>query len=233
MSLFFALHNIVAQVFEQGFSAAARTVRQRIMVRWGEWRLGSISTEAVLSFERLGFNNKEHRPYAPSSFSYLDIALRSITVNKDDVFLDMGSGMGRAVIYAAAMYEFKKVIGVEISEALNSIARANVTRSKGRLKCNNIELHTTDAVSFMIPTNVTLIFFFNPFSGQTLDSVLKNIMSSLRTVRRELRIICLVPTPSSFARELDAQKSWLAIERDIPLNESMRCVIYRANAAAV
>jgi SAM-dependent methyltransferase len=231
MSLLFALRNIAAQAHKQGFWAAVHTVRQRAFVRWRERQLG-ISTEAILSLEELGITDKSYRHYVPANYNYINIALQSINVDQDDVFLDIGSGMGRVVIAAAAMHNFRRVMGVEISELLNSIARENVERSKQNLSCKNIEFHTKDASLFEIPTDVSVIFFFNPFSGDALNKTMENIRSSLRLVPRELLIVCLIPMPSSFATEIGRQAFWLSIEKDLPLNDNMRCVIFSAKAAA-
>jgi tRNA G46 methylase TrmB len=61
-------------------------------------------------------------------------------VNDHDVFVDVGSGMGRVVLQAAR-YSFRKVIGVEISETLHGIAWENIDRNRQRLRCGDIELY--------------------------------------------------------------------------------------------
>src|ERR687885_509057 len=47
--------------------------------------------------------------------------LRDIAISEDDVLIDFGSGKGR-VLFLAAHYGFRKIIGVELSAKLNQIA---------------------------------------------------------------------------------------------------------------
>jgi len=91
-----ALRNITAQARNQGLWAAVHIVRERATVRWRERQL-SMSTEAVLSLEELGITDKSYRHYVPANYNYIDVALQSINVDETDVFLDIGSGMGRVL----------------------------------------------------------------------------------------------------------------------------------------
>ena len=50
-------------------------------------------------------------------------------IRPDDVFIDLGSGMGRMVL-EAARYPFKRVIGVELVEQLHDLARANLASTR-------------------------------------------------------------------------------------------------------
>src|SRR5437763_11062946 len=63
--------------------------------------------------------------YEPSGWGYLARALDPAEVGPDDVFVDFGSGKGR-VVYQAGRLPFRRVIGVEVSEELNRIARRNL-----------------------------------------------------------------------------------------------------------
>jgi SAM-dependent methyltransferase len=79
-----------------------------------------------------------------------------------DVFLDPGSGKGRAVLLAAR-YPFKRVIGVEFSESLTAIARRNMATFRARLRCHDVELVTADVVDYRIPDDVSVVYMFNLF----------------------------------------------------------------------
>ena len=140
--------------------------------------------------------------------------------SNEDVFLDFGSGMGRAVIMAAK-YPFRKIYGVEIARQLNEIARQNVHRALPRLKCRDIELITANAREFVIPDEATVIYFFNPFSGEVLTDVLQNIRASLRRRRRALRLICKIPGRSAFEEEI-FKHTWLIKEREIIFDTNSR-----------
>jgi len=104
-----------------------------------------------------------------------------------DIFLDYGSGMGRVLIMAAA-YPFRKVIGVELSGKLNKVAFENIKRVKKKLKCKDIEIVEADATTYRVPTEVTVIYFYNPFTGAILQQVVDNIHKSLVEAPRKLTI---------------------------------------------
>src|SRR5689334_13851665 len=78
--------------------------------------------------------------------------------------------------------------GVEISNELASIARENVTKSAGWLKCSKIEIVTCDATLFQLPPATSIIYFYNPFYGRVLESVLLNIRQFAGTLTRPLLI---------------------------------------------
>jgi SAM-dependent methyltransferase len=115
------------------------------------------------------------------------------------VFFDYGSGKGRAVL-AAARYPFKRVLGLEIVEALNEIARTNIALAKPRLKAP-VEVLTADATTFDIPDDVTIVYLYNPFLGEVLPAVQKKIETSLSRRPRSLRLYyaCPVEIGDSFA----------------------------------
>jgi hypothetical protein len=113
------------------------------------------------------------------------------------VFIDFGSGKGR-VVYQAAQFPFKRVIGVEIAEELTGIARYNVDHNRDRLKCGEVELVTNDAVSYEVPDDVTVAYFYHPFEGQIFARVIDNLVASLDRNPRRLRIIYVYPMSADY-----------------------------------
>ena len=104
-------------------------------------------------------------------FAHLEVA-------EDDVMVDIGSGMGRAVLMAARR-PFKRVIGIERSAELMQIARENVVRGRRRLRCQDIELLTVDALDWEIPDDLTLAYLYCPFPDEVLERVLAKLIHSL------------------------------------------------------
>lgn len=90
-------------------------------------------------------------------------------------FIDMGAGMGRAVLLAAEM-EFHRVAGVEIHPTLARIARRNLQhwRELGRVHAPT-RIHCCDAVEFSLPQGPCLLFLFNPFGAAVLRRLLKRV----------------------------------------------------------
>jgi hypothetical protein len=130
--------------------------------------------------------------YQPSDWLWLGRALRRLDVTPSDVFVDFGSGKGR-IVYQAARHPFARVIGVEISQRLNDIARANIERNRRSLACRDVELVTADAAAFAVPDDVTIAYFYYPFAGETFRTVIGNIVESLDRRPRCITIIYACP----------------------------------------
>ena len=136
--------------------------------------------------------HSEWTHYGPSGWFYLRRALRKRDVGPTDVFVDFGSGKGR-VVFQAARYPFARVVGVEVSERLNEVARQNIELNRHRLRCQDVTLVTIDAASFEIPDDMTVAYFFHPFGGATFERVIANIVASLDRRPRTLKLIYACP----------------------------------------
>ncbi|MDR3772325.1 MAG: class I SAM-dependent methyltransferase [Terracidiphilus sp.] len=88
-------------------------------------------------------------------------------------FVDLGAGMGRAVLLASEL-GFKQVVGVELHPVLAEMARKNVIlwRRMGR-ECGPMRMVECDAVEFALPEGPLLVFLFNPFGAAMLRRLLK------------------------------------------------------------
>lgn len=158
-------------------------------------RLG-VRTSGEIQLDRLAIAGEGRQRYKGAPWFMLRRILPRDFVTSDDVFLDIGSGMGRVLLMAAA-YPFKRVIGVELSDQLNDIARENIKRSKDRLRCRHVSVIQADATEYVIPDDVTVIFMNNPFQGAIFNAVLKNMLDSYDRKPRPLRIIYGNPVEES------------------------------------
>jgi hypothetical protein len=140
----------------------------------------------------LELEHPDHLEYEASAWGWLRRALRRCRIEPDDVFLDLGSGKGR-VVWQAAQYPFARVIGVEISPRLNTIARANIDRNRNRLTCNRVEFITADAADYEIPDDVTYAYLYSPFGGETFQRVLANLIASHDRRPRRMTLIYANP----------------------------------------
>ena len=112
---------------------------------------------------------------------------------EETVFVDMGSGAGRALLIAAEQ-PFKAIVGVEISESLHRRAEANLRSYRNASqRCHDIRLHCGDAAAFPLPEEPLVIYFYNPFRADVMRRVLHNIERSLGKVARAMTIIHLWP----------------------------------------
>jgi SAM-dependent methyltransferase len=105
-------------------------------------------------------------------------------------FVDFGCGKGRVLLLAAEA-GFTRLTGIEFSPALAHAARQNL----GRVLSLNIkhEVLTIDAASFTIPDEPVVLFFYNPFGGETLDRVLDNIRRRIESSSAKIWVIYLNP----------------------------------------
>jgi SAM-dependent methyltransferase len=89
-------------------------------------------------------------------------------------FIDLGAGMGRALLLAAE-YPFRAVVGVEMHPTLARIARRNLAlwRTAGRSRVPT-RVYCRDATAFPLPLGPCLVFLFNPFGAPVLRRILRS-----------------------------------------------------------
>jgi precorrin-6B methylase 2 len=151
-------------------------------------RPAGIETASIVRLHELGLAARNRVDYHPTPWLALRRVLSEHSVSQDDVFIDFGCGKGR-VIFQAAMYPFRRIIGVELSRELADIARGNIERSLTKFKCRNVEVVNQDVLDYEVPDDVTVVYFFNPFKGEIFAAVLDKLLASLRRRPRELTII--------------------------------------------
>jgi SAM-dependent methyltransferase len=155
-------------------------------------RPAGIETAAIVRLHELGLAAGNREDYHPTPWLALKRVLSEDEVTDQDVFIDFGCGKGR-VLFQAAMYPFRRVIGVEISAELAKIARSNIERSLPKLRCQDVEVIIQDVVNYEVPDDVTFAYFFDPFHGEIFTAVLEKLLDSLQRRPRELTIIYLDP----------------------------------------
>jgi SAM-dependent methyltransferase len=146
-----------------------------------------IDTAGYISYSELGINTQKGQ-YGPGFWWDLRMALGQ-KVSVDDVFIDFGSGKGRMVYLAARYYPFKKVIGVEITERLNTIAKKNIEKNLHKLRCKDVHLVTADVINYIIPDDVTVVYIYDPFGGTVFVNLINRLRISLNRYPREIRIL--------------------------------------------
>lgn len=123
--------------------------------------------------------------YQATKYQLLEKIFYCLKLRSDDVFLDLGCGKGR-VLFFVALFNIKKIIGVEFDKKLTAVAKKNLKQLK--IKHPPIEITEADAGSYQFK-NETIIFLYHPFGQKTLKKVLKNIKKSLIKNPRKIKII--------------------------------------------
>jgi hypothetical protein len=114
---------------------------------------------------------------APSVFHGMIVRwrrCRPLAPIDDFTFIDVGAGMGRAMLLASE-YPFRTVMGVEIHPALARIGRRNLAlwRKAGRGQ-TSMRMICGDAAAFEPPQGPCVAFLFNPFGRPVLRRMLRN-----------------------------------------------------------
>jgi hypothetical protein len=109
------------------------------------------------------------------------------------VFIDFGSGKGRALLLASE-FSFKRIVGVEFAEELHEIALENLRRFKKYVpEGTAIESVCMDAVDYPLPDDHLVCYFCNPFNETIMSRILTNIRDSFLKVPREIFLVYYNP----------------------------------------
>lgn len=129
-------------------------------------------------------------PYLPCSVEALLGVVEHARVDALDVFVDLGSGLGRAAAFVQ-LCTGASVIGVEIQPELVRASRELARR----VALRPFSVIEGDAPSLAgRVTNGTIFFLYCPFSGERLEQTLDGLEPIART--RQIRVCCVdVPLP--------------------------------------
>lgn len=109
------------------------------------------------------------------------------------VFVDFGSGKGRALLLAAE-YPFTRIVGVEFSPDLVAIARKNCLSYQDPAQvCRDIESVVCDAANYLLPEEPLVLMLFNPFEYHVMAKVADNVRDSLERHPRPVTVIVSNP----------------------------------------
>jgi SAM-dependent methyltransferase len=129
----------------------------------------------------------EHEPSSPDEFRRVLDGLRIRF--EETVFVDYGSGAGRAVLMASE-YAFKAVVGIELSPWLHARAEANVRAFPAPARrAAAVKLMCGDATTFDLPSDPLVLYFYNPFGVAPMQRVLDKIETTLAHAPRPVTII--------------------------------------------
>jgi predicted RNA methylase len=155
----------------------------------------------------------------------LRAAIEFVGITSEYDFYDLGCGMGRATIIARE-YNFRSIIGVEISPDLCKIAVQNAAivsdRYPGRTA---IQICNADAESFVYQSADAMVFLYHPFGVNILRSVVESLA---RLVESGNRVVIIYENPvhfdvidsfTAFSRQYGMQVAWFANEQSHHLDD--------------
>ncbi len=164
----------------------------------------NVATEALLFLgeldpEAIGPSIVHATHYEPTPVGDLDALLAQVPLALErTAFVDLGSGMGRAVLLAASR-PFRQVVGVEISPALHAIARDNLAAiDRSSLRCRDVRLVRDDAATYAFPRGDLVVYLFNPFDGAILVRVLDALA---KPARRDVALVYHTPVERAIVED--------------------------------
>ena len=179
-----ATRQLLIALWEFARDSTPERRRQRFGDADYDWDHRVNTTSAALSWRDrlLGAFHSPYQPTEAALFHEMLEALREQTHAdfRDFVFIDLGSGKGRALLMASD-YPFRRIVGVELLPALHQAAQQNLSKYRSASqKCFTLEAICSDATEFPFPAEPILLYLFNPFPESGLRRAITNLEQSLR-----------------------------------------------------
>ena len=130
-------------------------------------------------------------PYEPTPYSVLERLVENHVITAADHVIDYGSGKGRVAFFLRHQTSCR-VTGVEFNQLFVFDAEENKQRYSGDPA--GIRFLLQPAETYEIPDDVSVFWFFNPFSVNLLRSVLARISASLARNPREMKLLFYYPS---------------------------------------
>jgi len=188
--------------------------------QWNEFYLGietELSARASIPLDpaepwkgQYSTRAKNHDNFRYGTIGYRNIRkiLRLLQPGPEDVFYDIGCGMGR-VLCLFAREPIRKCVGIEILDPLCEIARKNAAQLRGRKA--PIEIICNDVTQADLSAG-TIYFMFNPFGPETLRETFESIRRSIVQTPRTVQIVYYHSKHKSAIEPLP----WLVETHDFP-----------------
>ena len=141
----------------------------------------------------------------PSAIAPIVRAVLDVPMTRDDVFVDLGAGLGKAAM-AVHLLTGARARGVELQPALATAASAQAKD----LALDGVEFVRADALEADLD-DATVVFLYLPFTGDVLAGVLRRLEAVAR--RRQI-VVCALGLDSSGAdwiAERPSEEFWLSI----------------------
>jgi len=186
-------------------------LRAELESRWFDWR-NRISTIGDVQPEEMkgaGRNLAFGRKYNPTTLRAGKRVFTELPVSDFSkyTFVDFGSGKGR-MLFLAAEYPFRRIIGVEYAADLQEIAQQNIRRYRNsRQKCFDITSENLDAADFEFPRENSVFYFFSPFNRPVMEPLIQRLDRSVSDNPRDVLIVYLNPELSDVVESTENFKA--------------------------
>jgi 16S rRNA G966 N2-methylase RsmD len=184
--VFYKVSIFLKSLKDNGVIPTIRKIWQRIDYK----RKGiDFSTQNIYDLTRTGEYQEHGTALVSTSIDFLTQLLNDLErcINqplKKNIFVDYGSGKGAAIIHAKEL-GFKHTIGIEFAKELHEKALENIEK----LNLKNIESVYADATTYVLPNDISVIYFFNPFDKLVMSKVIENLLEQKSSFKNDVYVI--------------------------------------------
>ena len=184
--IFYKLSIFIKSLKDNGIAPTLRKIGQRIFYKV---KGVDFSTQNIYDLTRVGEHQEHGTALVSTSIDFLTQLLKDLESSMEkplekNVFVDYGSGKGAAIIHAKKL-GFSKTIGVEFAKELHEKAVQNIKA----LNLKNVESLYADATTYVLPNDISVIYFFNPFDEVVMQKVINNIMAQKSSFKNDVYVI--------------------------------------------
>lgn len=109
------------------------------------------------------------------------------------VFVDLGCGKGRPLLVASE-FPFRDIVGVELSQELATVARANAALVASRHpQRTRVRVEVGDATAYPLPAGDLVLFLYHPFGTQLVQKVVQAVEAALAAEQRTIYVVLYNP----------------------------------------
>lgn len=162
-------------------------------LQWGfDIYMGTSTTGVKHTATDFFHGGGDNWPYEGCGWPTLHFALRALRPSAADVFVDLGSGKGKALL-VAGRFPYGRVIGVELDAELTRSAQRNLAQAARKLRARTVACETANATNWPFPDNATTVYLFNPFFGDTFRQAITQVFNSYDRNPRTIHIVYQYP----------------------------------------
>jgi len=208
-------HEVASKTREIGILGVLRLVVSKLIQRWRRRSATADAFDAKYGTDTakivgvwaldIPWGKLEHaNRYETVDHEQMAANFASIKIpHRDFVFLDFGSGKGRALLLASR-FPFKAIIGIELSAGLVEIANRNLARfHDDSQQCRNIRCICMDATDYQLPEENILLYLYNPFDERVMNAVVSKMETFLRHSAKQVYVLYHYPIHKSLWEKSD------------------------------
>lgn len=169
-----------------------------------------IKTSGLREWKKKGF---DYHRYEATPYQALRALFQEYKLKKTDEVVDFGCGRGRVSFYIHHHFHIP-VTGIEVNDLTYDEALDNKARYRQRAKHITAPLYFEYGLAeqYDVKETQNVFYFFNPFSVQIFEKVIKNILYSVANSKRPIDLILYYPMPD-YVRFLRMHTSFRLINK--------------------